>query len=327
MTRTSLPLSLSSSFYQESKSPPAPTFTHSPDYITLSRLLTRLSHHILSNNVDGDPTSSLTNPRTLRKSSIQRTRTLSNIEYGRALLLKLEQAAQGIKIQSQKKAVLKDLADKRRTIKKLRTRVEELAREGEANDGDTSTEESEAEDYFPNHRSETTDSASKSSANPEPQQKTSDQREPSATTRPPNQPATERDQLLRRRPPKSSSQPSDTAQTSGFSHLPTTESHLTTSSLTHESLTTSLASLATDLKNRQLALQQGIESDKSLLSRATEGLDRNLGGMEAAGRRMGVLRKMSEGKGWWGRMMLYAWIVGLWVVAGLLVFVGPKLRF
>ncbi len=42
---------------------------------------------------------------------------------------------------------------------------------------------------------------------------------------------------------------------------------------------------------------------------------------------MGLLKRMSEGKGWWGRIMLYAWIGGLWVVAILLVFVGPKLRF
>jgi hypothetical protein len=49
--------------------------------------------------------------------------------------------------------------------------------------------------------------------------------------------------------------------------------------------------------------------------------------MEAAGKRMGMLRRMTEGKGWFGRMMLYAWIAGLWVVAILLVFVGPKFRF
>jgi len=63
------------------------------------------------------------------------------------------------------------------------------------------------------------------------------------------------------------------------------------------------------------------------MDRAVRGLDKNTTGMEAAGKRMGLLKRMSEGKGWWGRMMLYAWIAGLWVVAILLVFVGPKLRF
>jgi len=42
---------------------------------------------------------------------------------------------------------------------------------------------------------------------------------------------------------------------------------------------------------------------------------------------MGMLRKMSEGQGWWGRIKLYAFIFGLWVVCFLVVFVGPKLRF
>lgn len=49
--------------------------------------------------------------------------------------------------------------------------------------------------------------------------------------------------------------------------------------------------------------------------------------MEAAEKRMGLLRRMTEGKGWWGRMMLYAWIVAGWVLAILIVFAGPKLRF
>lgn len=64
-----------------------------------------------------------------------------------------------------------------------------------------------------------------------------------------------------------------------------------------------------------------------MLDRAVTGMDKTTTTMEAAGKRMGMLRKMSEGKGWWGRMMLYAWIFGLWVVAILIVYVGPKLRF
>jgi len=38
------------------------------------------------------------------------------------------------------------------------------------------------------------------------------------------------------------------------------------------------------------------------------------------------LSRMSEGRWWWGRMVLYAGIFGLWVVMLLLVFVAPKLR-
>jgi hypothetical protein len=49
--------------------------------------------------------------------------------------------------------------------------------------------------------------------------------------------------------------------------------------------------------------------------------------MEVAGKRMGTLTRMAEGKGWLGRAMMYLWIFGLWIVALVIVFVGPKLRF
>ena len=92
-------------------------------------------------------------------------------------------------------------------------------------------------------------------------------------------------------------------------------------------LTASLLALAQSLKASSTAFSTSLEADTETLNRATEGLDKNTTGMEAAGKRMSLLKRMSEGKGWWGRMMLYAWIGGLWVVAILLVFAGPKLRF
>jgi hypothetical protein len=42
---------------------------------------------------------------------------------------------------------------------------------------------------------------------------------------------------------------------------------------------------------------------------------------------MGTLRRMTEGKGWWDRIKLYGMIAGLWLIAFLIVFVGPKIRF
>lgn len=92
-------------------------------------------------------------------------------------------------------------------------------------------------------------------------------------------------------------------------------------------LTTSLVTLAQALRASTNQFSESLVTDNEALNRATESLDKNATGMEAAGRRMGLLKKMSEGKGWWGRMMLYAWIGGLWVFAILVVFVMPKLRF
>ncbi|PYI32391.1 hypothetical protein BP00DRAFT_424947 [Aspergillus indologenus CBS 114.80] len=107
----------------------------------------------------------------------------------------------------------------------------------------------------------------------------------------------------------------------------TTEETLVTSRAEQEDLTTSLLSLASQLKSSSQAFHASLDAEKSVLARAVDGLDRTTTSMESAERRMGALRRMSEGKGWWGRMLLYAWIFGLWIVAILIVYVGPKLRF
>jgi uncharacterized phage infection (PIP) family protein YhgE len=120
-----------------------------------------------------------------------------------------------------------------------------------------------------------------------------------------------------------STQPSSSATAKAQSIEETLDTHRRE----QEDITNSLLSLATQLKSSSQTFQSSLESEKSVLARAVEGLDRTTGSMEAAERRMGLLRRMTEGKGWWGRMMLYAWIFGLWLVAVLIVFLGPKLRF
>jgi hypothetical protein len=80
------------------------------------------------------------------------------------------------------------------------------------------------------------------------------------------------------------------------------------------------------MKKQQQSIYDSLETEKDVLSRATEGMERTGRGMEVARGRMGLLQKMSEGKGWWGRVMLYAWVYGLMVALLVLVFVLPKLR-
>lgn len=92
-------------------------------------------------------------------------------------------------------------------------------------------------------------------------------------------------------------------------------------------LTSSLLTLAKQLKTSSAQFQTSLAADDEALKRATEGLDKSESQMEVTRRRMGLLTRMSEGEGWLGRMMLYAWIGGLWIVAIALVFVGPKFRF
>jgi hypothetical protein len=89
----------------------------------------------------------------------------------------------------------------------------------------------------------------------------------------------------------------------------------------------SLLSLTRELKSSATMFHGSLEDEKNLLGNAVKGLDNNVSGLESAGKKMGMLQKMSEGKGWFGRLMLYAYIAGLWVLALVIVFVLPKLRF
>lgn len=102
---------------------------------------------------------------------------------------------------------------------------------------------------------------------------------------------------------------------------------LESNSTTQADITSALIAMASQLKSNSLLFSQTLEADKTAMTQASEALDMNADGMATAGKRMGLLRRMSEGQGWWGRMMLYAWIGGLWVGAVGLVFVGPKFRF
>lgn len=133
---------------------------------------------------------------------------------------------------------------------------------------------------------------------------------------------------------------SDTAKTTGattsllFGNRSTEQSDISTSEaiLDHqrkeqEIVTEDLLRMASQLKLSSQRFGEALQEDTEVLNRAGEGLNKNELSLEAAARRMGAITKMTEGKGWWGRIMLYAWIYGLMVVMILVVFVLPKLRF
>ncbi|OAQ99641.1 hypothetical protein LLEC1_03336 [Akanthomyces lecanii] len=94
-----------------------------------------------------------------------------------------------------------------------------------------------------------------------------------------------------------------------------------------DALSDSILKMAGALKASSKKFSTTLEADKEAVARASEGMSKTEQSMEAARGRMGTLRKMTEGKGWWGRMLLYAWIYGLMLFLVLLVFVFPKLRF
>ncbi|KAI4763314.1 hypothetical protein E4T52_08048 [Aureobasidium sp. EXF-3400] len=285
--------------------------------VDLDQLLTRLSDTLLSPTADDSH---------IRATPYERNRISANVEYARTLLLRLEHTTQDIKTQTQKTTVQNDLATKRNLIKRLNTRLLELNQLASLHDDDSSSSEDEDEENRPREFA------------PAVQTLDTIDTDPSLTS--PQQAAQDLASTLRNRASATNpSAPAHTATTTALfgnrtSQNPTGNSEKLSTGQVLESanrdqdlLTTSLVTLAKSLKQSSMQFASSLENEKEVLRRAEGGLDKNSMGMEAAGNRMTTLRRMTEGKGWWGRIKLYAIIAGLWIAAFLLVFVGPKLRF
>ncbi|KAG9512454.1 hypothetical protein KCV07_g9446, partial [Aureobasidium melanogenum] len=287
--------------------------------VDLDQILARLSDTLLS------PTADDTH---LRTTPYERNRISANVEYARTLLLRLEHSTQDIKTQTHKTTLQNDLASKRDLIKRLNTRLLELNQLAALHD-DSSESESEGEDEEAQRPREFAPAVA-----------TSDtiDKDPSLTS--PQQAAQDLASTLRNRTnaTNSNAAPDSATTTALFGNRSATNPTASGQSLSTEQvlesatrdqdlLTTSLVTLAKSLKQSSMQFASSLENEKEVLRRAETGLDKNSMGMEAAGNRMGALRRMTEGKGWWGRIKLYAIIAALWIAAFLLVFVGPKLRF
>lgn len=132
----------------------------------------------------------------------------------------------------------------------------------------------------------------------------------------------------------------DTAQTTGATtslllgnrtkqttDISTSEAILDHQRKEQEEVTEDLLRMASQLKLSSQKFGAALQEDTEVLTHAGQGLSKNELSLEAAARKMGAITRMTEGKGWWGRIMLYAWIYGIMVVLVLVVFVLPKLRF
>ncbi|ROW12353.1 hypothetical protein VMCG_00406 [Cytospora schulzeri] len=140
--------------------------------------------------------------------------------------------------------------------------------------------------------------------------------------------------------PEKQPEDSDTAQTTGaqrsllfggrtteVTDVSTKEAILDRERREQEEITEAMSRLTRELKLSSIKFSEALDEDKEVTKQAGEGIGKNELSMEAAARGMGALTRMTEGKGWWGRIMLYAWVYGLMVVLVLTVFVLPKLRF
>ncbi|KAL8733897.1 MAG: hypothetical protein Q9166_001885 [cf. Caloplaca sp. 2 TL-2023] len=267
--------------------------------INLRRALSRLEQKIL---ISPDPR--------LTRLSFERTKTSANLEYARTLLLRLEHESSNLKIQSWKQDRQKTLLAQRALIRRLTERLRDLDNQ----DTDVYTSESEGEDLLGEHK-QSQPPADATSSTPSPSTNLGRRKQEQSLE------STLRNRL------QSSKMHEPYSGTSTALPANATAQQLESHSTEQVDLTSSMVALVTQLKSSTLAFSSSLDLDNEALARAQEGLEKNESGMEAAGKTIGMLRRMSEGKGWWGRIMLYAWIGGLWIIAIVLVFVGPKFRF
>ncbi|KAI9693782.1 MAG: hypothetical protein M1822_003053 [Bathelium mastoideum] len=294
---------------------PIPDSTEKSDWtaVTLTSLLSRLEQNLLPSEAENR-----------YSSSYNRTKVGANLDYARTLLLRLEHDNAGLKIQSKRQQLQTDLQTKRNQIKRLNQRLHELNQICGAAE--------EEDDFDDDDKEEEEDNADSQDSTPS-----------HAPATKPSPGIDQNNSILRSRNPQtSSSAPADTASTTALfssrrskptspttttTTVAQTETLLSHNRTEQESLTASLVTMASALKTSTASFAASLETDKEVVARAGKGLERSGDSMEAAGKRIGTLRRMSEGTGWWGRMLLYVWIAGLAVVAVLIVFVGPKLRF
>ncbi|KAF2758321.1 hypothetical protein EJ05DRAFT_475652 [Pseudovirgaria hyperparasitica] len=297
--------------------------------INLERILSRLERTLLSSNSD---------PK-LRRSGFERTKVGANLEHARSLLLRLEHESADIKIQSRKQTVQAELQARREQIKRLTQRLYELNQlddsEGDSESDEADDDDDDDEDLFPSYAPakhaegglETSHTPQNEALRAAAENLTSSirARRPQAAAAATTEAAatsTTRGTTTGSTPFPASGRPTTETTTTA-----TTEAMLSHNRAEQEDLTSSLFSMAQALKAQSVKFAQTLDLDKEVLNKTIAGLDKNTDGMDAAGRKMGTLRRMTEGKGWWARMQLYAIIAGLWFVAFAIVFILPKFRF
>ena len=296
--------------------------------ITLNRLLSRLEHTLLS--ADADPK--------LRYSQYERNRVGVNVENARTLLLSLEKQGASVRSQlSQKQSIQADLQQKRELVKQLNAKFEELNRLGEEEEDDDS--ESDEDDEAEESNASNTQQPSYAPARMDADNGLEANVDPRETLRTAVSDAQQQanQQEMRSRKPLSAADNRSAASTTAREELfagrkqhpdlETTEALMSHNRSEQDALTNGLLGLARALKESTMNFGASLEAEKDVMKRAESSLEKSSLGMEAAGAKMGTLRRMSEGQGWWGRIKLYGCIFALWVFLFLVVFLGPKLRF
>ncbi|RDA90498.1 hypothetical protein CP533_3032 [Ophiocordyceps camponoti-saundersi (nom. inval.)] len=299
--------------------------------LQLSQLLSRLEQNLLRPSSERE--------QQLRTSEYERTRVGANVEYARTLLVALEQDVAAIKAPGRRSEMQDALDSAREVIDSLLDRLADLrhlAVDDESSGDDKLRTDDEVVPTPSTSAADTLEEDAEEEAaavlsNSPPASVPPPVDDDDSIVSPSSPPPTQTTTSLRARSSHSTaraalfagrSKPA-TPQTS----TATAEAMLDRQRAEQDALSDSMLRMAGALRASSQRISSTLEADKEVLGRAGEGMNRTERGMEAARGRMGTLRRMTEGQGWWGRMMLYAWVYGLMLVLVLLVFVMPKLRF
>ncbi|CCU78761.1 hypothetical protein similar to synaptobrevin [Blumeria hordei DH14] len=272
----------------------------------------------------------------LRISALERARVEANLNYAQNLLDRLEQDAAMAKDQRWKHEEISTLSQKRLTLQTFQKRLEELKNLGTEDEsenqedllGELSNEESQSE--------ETSNSIQISVQKGDFNQSLEEDGLPFDTlpttsrTRNKTSPLTKdsTENTLRARFIAEKNELINTSiLTTGTNTSTTRETLLSHNRTEQEDLANSLLEMAQTLKTSSLAFGIALGEEKEVLMKATQGLDKNEQELEIAQKRMGLLRRVSEGKGRFGRLLMYLWVAGLAVIAVIVVFIMPKLRY
>nr|POF18696.1 hypothetical protein CFP56_62204 [Quercus suber] len=256
---------------------------------SLTRLLISLNTELLESPSD-------------RTTQYDRNRIGANVEHARTMLLTLEKQSSTIRIASQRQSTQADLQSKRALIKQFQARLEEMDSQSSDDDVDDEDEDEDtpatSQTYGP-ARTDTTSGLD------------------TGETQGSRLSSTQQSELRARKPAATSVTGEHVAATSGreqlFAGRPTDADASALRS--HEALESHNRSQQAQLEQGLLALVQSLkqssrnigaslEADKEVQARAQSGLEKTSGEMDAAQRSMGMLRRMSEGQGWWGRIKL-----------------------
>ncbi|PFH60383.1 hypothetical protein XA68_11046 [Ophiocordyceps unilateralis] len=328
---------------------------HDASLLQLSQLLSRLEQNVLRPSAERE--------QQLLTSEYERKRVGANVEYARKLLANLEQELTAIKAPTRRHEVQEALHAAGEIVDSLEDRLADL-RHLAMDQDESSGEEQHPADIVPTPSTSATDTRGSSNLDedatpPEPEPSVD---QPALSVEPPASAAplvdddnvspsslqalnvmdsTQTTASLRARPSASSGATDASSHSTARAALfagrskaaapqtstATAEAMLDRQRAEQDALSESILRMAGALKASSQRFSLTLEADKEVVGRAGEGIDRTERGMDAARGRMGSLKKLTEGKGWWGRMILYAWVYGLMVLLVLLVFAMPKLRF